>query len=85
MTNFWRSVAGGKIHERSYWEKRKPASARKMQVLLWVATGNLPGGSAGVLEEGRSGELWVELKEEEMFRGKVEGTDVGEQKCSSLM
>ena len=56
-----------------------------MQVRLWVATGNLPGGSAGVLEEGRSGELWVELKEEEMFRGKVEGTDVGEQKCSSLM
>ena len=56
-----------------------------MKVRLWVATGNLPGGSAGVLEEGRSGELWVELKEEEMFRGKVEGTDVGEQKCSSLM
>ena len=32
-----------------------------MQVRLWVATGNLPGGSVGVLEEGRSGELWVKL------------------------
>ena len=32
-----------------------------MQALLWVATGNLTGGSAGVLEEGRSCESWVEL------------------------
>ena len=31
--------------------------------------------------------VWGQLrkKEEEMFRGKVEGTDVVEQKCSSLM
>ena len=31
--------------------------------------------------------VWGQLrqKEEEMVRGKVEGTDVGEQKCSSLM
>ena len=32
-----------------------------MQALLWAATGDLPGGSAGVVEEGRSCESWVEL------------------------
>ena len=44
-------------------------------------------GEAGAQEERWRDTVWGQLcqKEEEMFRGKVEGTDVGEQKCSSLM
>ena len=54
MTNFWLSVAGGKFVKEASWRKGGLVARCKLGR-------GLPGGSAGVSEEGRSGKLWVEL------------------------
>ena len=58
MTNFWLSVAGGKFVKEASW--RKGGLLQLLVVRCKLGRG-LPGGSAGVSEEGRSGKLWVEL------------------------
>ena len=57
MTNFWLSVAGGKFVKEASWRK----GGLLLVVVRCKLGRGLPGGSAGVSEEGRSGKLWVEL------------------------